>query len=33
LSYDIVVKGHDGSLQVNSTEGEGSQFIITLPFN
>jgi signal transduction histidine kinase len=39
LSYDIVVKGHGGALEVNSTEGvglptgqAGSEFIITLPF-
>ena len=31
LSYDIVVKGHGGSIQVNSVEGEGSEFIIQLP--
>jgi signal transduction histidine kinase len=31
LSYDIVVKGHGGSIQVNSTEGRGSEFIVTLP--
>jgi len=31
LSYDIVVKGHGGSIQVNSVEGEGSEFIIMLP--
>jgi two-component system NtrC family sensor kinase len=31
LSYDIVVKGHGGSIQVNSVEGEGSEFIISLP--
>ncbi len=31
LSYDIVVKGHGGSIQVNSKEGEGSEFIIQLP--
>ncbi len=31
LTYDMVVKGHGGSLQVNSTEGEGSEFIIQLP--
>jgi two-component system, NtrC family, sensor kinase len=30
LSYDIVVKGHGGSIQVNSVEGEGSEFIIQL---
>jgi two-component system NtrC family sensor kinase len=31
LSYDIVVKGHGGSIQVNSIQGEGSEFIIQLP--
>jgi len=31
LSYDIVVKGHGGSIQVNSVEGQGSEFIIQLP--
>ena len=31
LSYDMVVKGHGGSIKVNSQEGEGSEFIITLP--
>ena len=29
LAYDIV-KAHDGELKVNSVEGEGSEFIITL---
>ena len=33
LTYDMVVKGHGGSIQVNSTEGEGSEFIIALPIN
>jgi two-component system NtrC family sensor kinase len=33
LSYDMVVKGHGGSIQVNSVEGEGSEFIISLPLN
>ncbi len=32
LAYDIVTKGHGGSLEVVSTEGVGSEFIITLPF-
>jgi two-component system NtrC family sensor kinase len=33
LSYDIVVKGHGGSISVDSKEGEGSTFIIILPVN
>jgi two-component system, NtrC family, sensor kinase len=32
LAYDIVTKGHGGTLEVQSTEGVGSEFIITLPF-
>ena len=32
LSYDIITKGHGGSLQVETTEGAGTQFMITLPF-
>jgi len=31
LTYDMVVKGHGGSIQVESTEGQGSEFIVTLP--
>ena len=31
LSYDIVAKGHGGKIDVESKEGEGSKFIITLP--
>jgi signal transduction histidine kinase len=31
LTYDMVVKGHGGKIEINSTEGEGSEFIITLP--
>jgi len=31
LTYDMVVKGHVGTIQVNSVEGEGSEFIIQLP--
>ena len=30
LSYDIITKGHNGNLKVESKEGEGSQFIIIL---
>ena len=32
LAYDIVTKGHGGTLEVVSTEGVGSEFIVTLPF-
>ena len=32
LAYDIVTKGHGGSLEVLSNEGVGSEFILTLPF-
>jgi two-component system NtrC family sensor kinase len=31
LSYDMVVKGHGGSISINSTEGQGSEFIVKLP--
>ncbi len=31
LTYDMLVKGHGGSIQVNSVEGEGAEFIIQLP--
>ncbi|CCH54271.1 Sensor protein zraS [Fibrisoma limi BUZ 3] len=31
LSYDIVTKGHGGLLAVESREGEGTEFRITLP--
>jgi len=31
LTYDMVVKGHGGSILVDSVAGEGSEFIITLP--
>ena len=31
LSYDIIVKAHGGTLDIESQLGEGSQFIITLP--
>lgn len=33
LSYDIVVKGHGGQIDVTSKEGEGSEFTVTLPAN
>ena len=31
LAYDIITKGHGGELKVESGEGEGSVFTITLP--
>lgn len=31
LSYDIIVKGHAGTIDIQSTQGEGAVFIITLP--
>ena len=31
LSYDIVVQGHGGALTVESNEGRGAAFIVTLP--
>jgi len=33
LSYDILVKGNNGTLDINSKEGEGSEFIVRLPLN
>ncbi|MGI4750210.1 MAG: sensor histidine kinase [Janthinobacterium lividum] len=33
LSYDIVVKGHVGKIDIVSKEGEGSEFIISLPLS
>ena len=31
LSYDIITKGHGGELKVETKEGEGSTFIISIP--
>ena len=31
LSYDIVVKGHGGSISVDTEVGRFTEFIITLP--
>ena len=31
MSYDIITKGHGGSIAVESTPGEGTVFIVTLP--
>jgi signal transduction histidine kinase len=33
LSYDIVVKGHGGTIKVESVEGEGTLFVVELPIN
>jgi signal transduction histidine kinase len=32
LAYDIVTKGHGGTLEVSSTLGFGSALIINLPY-
>jgi signal transduction histidine kinase len=31
LSYDIIVKAHGGKIGIQSKEGEGSEFVISLP--
>lgn len=31
LSYDIITRGHEGTLSVQSTEGEGAEFVVQLP--
>jgi len=31
LTYDMVVKGHGGKIEVNTKEGEFTEFTITLP--
>jgi two-component system, NtrC family, sensor kinase len=33
LSYDIVTKGHGGELKVETKEGEGTTFIVSIPIN
>ncbi|WP_229254075.1 sensor histidine kinase [Dyadobacter sp. NIV53] len=33
LSYDIITKGHGGTIELNSVEGDGTTFIIKLPIN
>jgi signal transduction histidine kinase len=33
LSYDIITKGHNGELKVETKEGEFAKFIIRLPLN
>ncbi|WP_460503488.1 sensor histidine kinase, partial [Hymenobacter agri] len=31
LSHDIITKGHGGTIAVESTEGVGTAFVLTLP--
>ena len=31
LAYDIITKGHGGTLEVESVEGEGTEFVVKLP--
>jgi len=31
LSHDVVTTGHGGTLRVESCEGEGTEFVISLP--
>ncbi|NIJ52838.1 sensor histidine kinase [Dyadobacter arcticus] len=31
LSYDIITKAHGGNLRIDSIEGEGAEFVISLP--
>lgn len=33
LSYDIIVKGHGGNIAIDSTEGEGAEFTISVPLS
>ncbi len=33
MSYDIITKGHNGTLTVKSEEGVGTEFIISIPFD
>ena len=31
LAYDIVTKGHDEEMEVESMEGEGTEYVVKLP--
>ena len=33
LSYDIITKGHNGELKVETMQGEYAKFIVQLPVN
>jgi len=33
LSYDIVIKGHGGSIEINTKEGEFTEFVVVVPLN
>jgi signal transduction histidine kinase len=33
ISYDIITRGHNGSLEVKSLEGSGTEFIIVIPYH
>ncbi|MBK7856341.1 MAG: hypothetical protein IPJ79_16925 [Bacteroidetes bacterium] len=32
LSYDIITKGHNGTIDVKSEQGNGTEFIISIPY-
>jgi signal transduction histidine kinase len=31
MSYDIVVKGHEGKIDINTKEGEYTEFVVSIP--
>jgi two-component system, NtrC family, sensor kinase len=33
LAYDIITKGHGGTIKCERVEGEGTTFIVKLPFS
>jgi signal transduction histidine kinase len=33
MSFEIITKGHGGTINVDSKEGEGATFTITLPLS
>jgi len=32
LAYDTITKGHNGEIKIETKEGEGSKFIVIIPF-